>query len=94
MVASGALKSRCHGWSAAPGKGDVEADLDDFVILGQHCFAHGDEPRVGGDIDEAADPLGLDFDVPALRPARQRPAVDRPGLIEQSHDLLVEPVSP
>ena len=56
------------------GEGNVEADLDDLVLRPEHRLAHGDEPGVGGDVDEAADPLGLDLDVIALRPARQRAA--------------------
>ena len=52
---------------------DVEPDLDDAIVLGQHRLAHGDEPRVGGDLDEAADALGLGLDVPALGPRGSAP---------------------
>ena len=62
------------GLVGGAGEGDVEADFDDPVIGPEHRLAHGDEPGMGGDVDEAADPLGMDLDIPALRPARQRAA--------------------
>ena len=50
---------------------NVEADLDDLVVGTEHRLAHGNEPGMGGDVDEAADALRLDLDIEALRPARQ-----------------------
>ena len=69
------------------GEGDVEADLDDSIVLGQHRLADGDEPRMGGDFDETAEALGLGFDIPALG---QRSALDPLRFLEQSHHVLIE----
>ena len=64
------------GLVGGAGERDVEADLDDPVVGPEHRLAHGDEPGVRGDVDEAADPLRLDLDVEALRAraAGPRPA--------------------
>ena len=64
-------------------EGDVEADFDDPVVGPEHRLADGDEPGMGGDVDEAADPLRMDLDIPALRAARQRAAGHLPRLLEQ-----------
>jgi len=76
------------------GERDVEADLDDPVVGAENRAAHRDEPGVGGDVDEAADALGLDLDVPALGAARQGAARDCARLLEQRHDLIVHAVGP
>src|SRR4051812_47365704 len=45
-------------------------------------------------IDEAADTFGVDFDVVAVRAAADSPARLLERLVEQSQDVLVEPVGP
>lgn len=82
------------GLVGGAGEGDVEADLDDFVVGAQHRFADGDEPGMGGDVDEAAHPLRVDLDVEALRTARQRSSGDRPRLFEKRLDVLAHLVGP
>ena len=78
-------------------EGNVEADLDDPVVGPEHRLAHRDEPGVGDDVDEAADPLGVDLDVAALGPARQRAARDRrasSNSASMSSRMRVGPVGP
>ena len=87
-----------HGEVAMPGlvggagEGNVEADLDDPVVGAEHSLADRDEPGMGDDLDEAADPLGLDLDIEALRPARQGAARNLPRFLEQRLDILAHPV--
>src|SRR3712207_5344114 len=52
-------------------KGNVEADFDDAVIGPEYRLGHCDEPRMGRDVDEAADPLGMHLDIEALRSSGQ-----------------------
>ena len=96
-----ALRRRLRGREVAvpglvggAGEGDVEADFDDPVIGPEHRLADGDEPGMGGDVDEAADPLGMDLDIPALRPARQGAAGHALRLLEQPADILPHPLDP
>ena len=93
VVASGTSEVAVPWLVGGAGEGDVEADLDDPVIGPKHRLADRDEPGMGGDLDEAADPLRLDLDIEALRPARQRrrPAVCL-RLREQSLDIFAHPV--
>jgi hypothetical protein len=50
---------------------NIEADLYNLVLRPKQRLASGNEPGVGSNVDEAADPLGLDFDIKALWPPRQ-----------------------
>jgi len=49
---------------------------------------------MGGDVDEAPDPLGMDLDIPALRPARQGAAGHLLRLLEKQPDILAHPLDP
>jgi hypothetical protein len=59
------------------GERDVEADLDDLVVGAEHLGRDVDDPRVGREVGEAADLLGVHLDVPALRPAADGAALAR-----------------
>jgi hypothetical protein len=74
------------------GKRNVEADFDDPIVARQHRLAHGDEPGMRHDLGEAADPLRLHLDIPALRPPRQRPARHLPRLLVQAEDVGLQPI--
>jgi hypothetical protein len=72
------------------GQRHVEADLDDLVARSQHPLAHPRDPRVGGDLPEAAQPLRVDLDVvPPWSPA-QRAVRRADGLLEEDGEVVAE----
>ena len=77
-----------------PRERNIEPQFDDLVILAQDRLAHGDEPRMRHDVDEAADPLGMDLDVESLRAARQRAFLNALRFGEQGLDILAQRIGP
>jgi hypothetical protein len=65
-----------------PREGDVETDLDDLVVRPEHRLRHRRDPGMGDQIDEAAQLLGVDLDVVALRPATHGSTGAPDGLVE------------
>jgi hypothetical protein len=66
-------------------EGRVEADLDDLVIGAAHRLAHADDPRMGDEVDEAAEGLRVDLDIPASR----SPSTAPPGRWIASQKALI-----
>jgi hypothetical protein len=63
-------------------------NFDNFVLWAEHGLAHGDDPRVTDELDEAAQLLGMHLDVVAVGPATNGPALPRHRLLEGRHDVL------
>lgn len=74
-------------------EGNVKSDLHDLPFRSQYGFAYGDEPRVRRDLGKAIDAFRRDFDVPPLRTARQRSAVDRTRCVIKPVDARMHPVN-
>ena len=72
------------------GAGDIEADLDDLVVLAENRFRHRLHPRMGGEFDEAADIFGVDFDVVAFRSATDGAARPFESFFEKAVDVLAK----
>ena len=69
---AGIGKSRCHGWLTAPARGCRNRPRRSRSRA-EHCSADGGDPRVGDQVDEAAQLLGVDLDVPAVAAAATAP---------------------
>src|SRR5690349_17180479 len=73
---------------------DVEAELDDAVVGAEHRLAHRDHPRMGDQVDEPAQLLGVNFHVIAVRTAADRAAGPGQRLGERAVDVLAHRVGP
>src|SRR3954452_18617186 len=73
---------------------EVETDLDEPVVGPEDSFGDGRDPGVGHEIEEAADLLGIDLDVPPPATAADRSMRSLDGRPEGGHQVLVEPFDP
>jgi len=76
------------------GQRHVEPDLDDLVLRAEHRLAHAGHPRMGDQVEESAQSLGVDLHVVPVRAAADRATRGGQRLLEQFLDVLAEPVGP
>src|SRR5205814_8005583 len=75
-------------------QGHIKPDLDDLVFPAQNGLAHSDHPRMRYQVNEAADPLGMDFNVVALWPTSHRAVGALQRLMEQELDVVTQLLRP
>jgi hypothetical protein len=78
------------GLVLSPGERDVEADLHDLVVGAEHRRADAAHPGVVHEVEEPADLLRVDLDVPAFRSASHRTALAAARLLERGLHVLTQ----